>query len=372
MTWPTAMPLSAIDETDTTWQILHAWPYRTPGDFTLEVRAPGREGVRGARLRDGHFELIPLDDPRLPALRAEAEHGVIIRYMPYKRAVIRAEGRYIKVFRPGSATVPAERCAQMEILLDAGNFITPTIFPLESEDVIVFSTLPGPTLKEVGADSSTADEGLFLRAWKKWSRAWVAQLTGPHGAAQQAVLDSLPLHSAEVEAADVRRRLNRWMLNNPDVPELSSQRRTMLMWAEQVAANLLRTPPDPLVWAHGDLHDKQIIVTPTATPLGLLDFDGASLAEAAQDLADLDVHLELHLRQGQLTPCRYQAAHRYVLAAAEELHVSPGRFHAYSDALWFRLASSPLPDRSSLGLAILAGRAERHQTIPSAITTELA
>lgn len=356
MTWSSPIPLSATDETGKTWQILRAWPYRTPGDYTLEVLAPDRSGVRGARLREGTFELIPMDDPRLPALRAEAEHGILVRYMPYKRAVIRAEGRYIKVFRPGSATVPAERCAQVDVLLDAETFVTPRILRRSAEDVIEFSALPGPTLNELGEDASPAGDEPFLRAWQKWSQAWVAQLKGPHGPTQRGVLDSLPLRSPEYQADDVGRRVNRWLRHNEDVPELSSQRRIMLTRAEQITANLLRTTPDPLVWAHGDLHDKQIIATAGSSPLGLLDFDGTSQAEAALDLADLDVHLELHLRQGLLTPARYSTAHSQVLAAAEELHVGPGRFRAYSDALWLRLASSPLPGRMPLALDVLAER----------------
>ena len=164
-------------------------------------------------------------------------------------------------------------------------------------------------------------------------------------------------------------RVDRWLRHNQDVPGLSSQRRAMLDRAEQVAANLLGTPPDPLVWAHGDLHDKQIIATDGASPLGLLDFDGTSRAEAALDLATLDAHLELHLRQGLLTPSRYLTAHTQVLAAAEELQVSPERFHAYSDALWLRLAASPLPGRLALALGVLAERAERGQAISGARTT---
>ena len=127
--------------------------------------------------------------------------------------------------------------------------------------------------------------------------------------------------------------------------------------------NLLETAPDPPVWAHGDLYDKQIIVADGDTPPGLLDFDSTARAEAARDLASLDVRLELHLRNDRITPARYLTAHTQVLAAAEELHVSPARFHAYSDAIWLRLACSPLPGRLSLALAVLADRAKEHQAL---------
>jgi hypothetical protein len=364
MDWTSPVPLSADDDTGTTWQVRRAWPDKTPGCYVLEVLTPGRPGVRGARLRQGHFELIPLDDPGLPALRAEAQQGEIFAYRPYRRAVVRAEGRYIKIFRPGSAVVPAERCAQMDILLDAGTFTTPRIVSRKSQDVLVFSAIPGPTLSELGTKGAAVSDETFANAWEKWSRAWVAQLTGPYGPAAQSVLDILPPHSAELEAAEVERLLNRWWRHRENVPELSVQRDALRAAAEQVTMNLLRTAPDPLVWAHGGLHAKQIIVTDSDTPLGLLDFDSTARAEAARDLADLDVHLELRLRENRMAPERYITAHSQVLAVAQELHVSPGRFDAYSDARWLRLAFSPLPGRLSLAVAVIADRAKQHRSVP--------
>lgn len=358
MSWASPIPLSADDDTGTTWQIQRAWPFRTPGDYILEVRTPGRPGVRGAHLSHGRFELIPLDDPRLPALRTELQHGELVRYMPHKRAVIRAQGSYIKVFRPGLAIVPAERCAQLDVLLGSGNFITPRILRRSSQDVIVFSAIPGPTLNELGGDGSAAGDDLFDRAWGKWARAWVARLTSAPGPAGQRILNSLPLHSPEVEAANVWRRMDHWLRHADEVPELSGERGILLARAGQVTEELLRAAPDPLVWAHGDLHDKQIIATAGTAAPGLLDFDGTSRAEAALDLADLDVHLELQLRQDRLTPARYLTAHSHVLAAAGELRVSPDRFRVYSDVFWLRLAASPLPGRLSLAMTVLAERAE--------------
>ncbi|MDQ0819581.1 aminoglycoside phosphotransferase (APT) family kinase protein [Arthrobacter sp. V4I6] len=51
------------------------------------------------------------------------------------------------------------------------------------------------------------------------------------------------------------------------------------------------------MWAHGGLHEKQIIATEGSSPLGLLDFDSTARAEAALDLASMDVFLELRLRE---------------------------------------------------------------------------
>ena len=361
--WSSPVPLSADDD-GTTWQVCRAWPVMTPGDYVLEVRAPGRPGVRGARLRGGRFKLIPPDDPKLPALRAEAERGEIISYRPHRQAVIRAEGGYIKVFRPGRALIPAQRCAQVDILLGTVTFTTPKILFRNSPDVIVFSAIPGKTLAELGSAEAAVGDGSFTSAWEKWSRAWAAQLGSVSGPAAQRVLNSLPLHSPEAEATELWRRVDAWLRHHENVPELSAPGDALRAAAEQVAANLLRNPPDPFVWAHGDLHDKQILVTDGPSPPGLLDFDSTARAEAAFDLADLDVHLELHLRQNRLTPARYVAAHTRVLAVAEELHVSVHRFLAYSDAIWLRLACSPQPGRLSLALAVVAERIKDHRFGP--------
>jgi aminoglycoside/choline kinase family phosphotransferase len=355
MSWHASVPRSADDETGTTWQVHRVWFDKKPGDYLLEVLTPGRSGVRGAHLRNGHYELAPPDDPQLPALRAETQHGELISYRPHRRAVIRAEGHYIKVFRPGEAIEAAERCAQMDILLDPSAFTVPRILH-GSDDILVFSSLPGKTLHELGEDHSALGGKAFASAWEKWSRAWIAQLSAPYEAATRSVFATLPLHSPEVEAAEAWRRLNRWMRHYEHVPELRSRAGALSAAAAEVTSNLLGTAPDPLVLAHGDLHDNQILVADSSSPLGLLDFDDAAQAEAALDLAVLDVHLELRLRKKRMPPERYSTAHAEVIAVAEELQVSPSRFRAYSDAIWLRLACAAHPRRSSLATAILGER----------------
>ena len=131
------------DDAGTAWRVRNAWPDMEPGEYLLEVAAAGRPGVRGAHLSHGHFEILPEDDPGLPALRTERQRGEIIAHWPYMRAIIRAEGCYIKVFRPGRAAVPAERCAQMDLLLDAGDFTAPKVLQ-SSPDTLVLSALSGP------------------------------------------------------------------------------------------------------------------------------------------------------------------------------------------------------------------------------------
>lgn len=349
------VPRTAVDTTGRTWQVHRAWADRTPGDYVLEVVTPGESGVRGACLRSGNFELLSDHDPGLPALQEEARHGEIICHRPHKRAVIRAEGCYIKIFQPGGAVVPAERCAQTDLVMDPATFAVPKILR-SSADVLVFSAVPGRTLGDLGQDYSTVSDETVARVWEKWTLAWTTQVGGRYDAARRRALASLPLHPPEAEVSDLWRWVNRWLRHYENVPEAAAQGEALCARAEEVAQDLLGTEPDPLVWAHGDLHERQILTVDSPAPLGLLDFDDTSQAEAARDLANMDVLLELRTRQGRLAPARYRIVHNQILAAAEELHVSPGRFRTYSDVVWLRKACSSMPRRSSMALAILSER----------------
>ena len=356
MSWLPPVPQTAVDESGRTWHIHRAWADRTPGDYALEVLAPGQQGVRGAHLRSGHFELLSGSDPGLPAFQEEAGNGVVICHRPHKRAVIRAEGCYIKIFEPGGAVVPAERCAQTDLVLEPGTFAVPRILR-RSPDVLVFSTVPGRTLGDLGLDNAAISDEAFARVWEKWTQAWTAQVGGRYDTARQRALSTLPLHPPEAEVSDLWRWVNRWLRHYKGVPEASAQGEALCAQAEEVAQDLLEAEPDPLVWAHGDLHDQQILTTDGMSPLGLLDFDDTAQAEPARDLANMDVLLEIRVRKSRITPTRYLTVHNQILAAAEELHVSPGRFQTYSDVVWLRKACSPLPRRSSMALAILTARA---------------
>lgn len=352
MSWHSQVPRSAVDSSGQTWKIHRVWPDRTVGDYILEVVAPGQAGVRGGVLCGGAFELLPTDDPGLPSLRAEARRGELVSYRPHLRAVVRTDAGYIKVFPPGGAIVPAQRCAETELLLAPGTFTAPRVLR-NSPDVIVFSAVPGQPLGDLADDTAGLSDEEFDRLWERWQDAWTTQVSSSAG---HAALAALPVHSPEAEVADLRRWVNRWLRHYNDIQEAASQRATLTARAEDVIRNLLRTSPDPLVWAHGDLHDKQILAD-GASPLGLLDFDDTAQAEAALDLANLDVHLELSARIPCISPDRYMAAHTRIVAAAEDLHVSPDRFHAYSDGVWLRLACSPFPNRSARALAVLGERA---------------
>ncbi len=151
-------------------------------------------------------------------------------------------------------------------------------------------------------------------------------------------MDSLPLHPPEEEAENLRRWTSHWLNHSEGIPEAAASRTALHSQAELAIARLMATPHEPLGWARGDLHDKQILGDEALSQPGLLDFDESCQAEAALDLANLDVHLELRRIQKLLTPRRHAIAHRQILDAAEMLQVGPERFAAYAACTRLRLA----------------------------------
>jgi hypothetical protein len=336
MGWHPTVPAVIADADGTQWQVIRSWPDETAGHYILELAAPGRAGVRAAHLRAGKLELLPRGgDPRLHALAQVARTGVLVVHRAHMRAVVRTGDRYSKIFRPSRSAKSTARHAATVELLDSEDFLLPEIVSF-TPGCLTLTGIPGRSLYEVGSDSAVSD-AWFRTAWQKWSDGWVRQQSRARSAAHRPALEALPPRTAADELDNTQRMVHLWLLHAENVPEAEAQRNAVRAATRQIAAQLLGAAPDPLVWSHGDLHDKQIFAAGPDAPLGLLDFDEAAQAEAAADLANLAVHLQLRLRQGRLTAARYQAAQRHVLAAADELRVTPERFEAYANATRLRL-----------------------------------
>ncbi|MCX6497265.1 MAG: phosphotransferase [Arthrobacter sp.] len=336
MSWHPPVPLSVQDAEGAQWLVRRAWPEPTAGDYSMELAAPGRAGVRAAHFRAGALELLPQgSDRRLPALAQVEPLGEVVVHRAHKRAVVRAGDRYFKIFRPRQSDEAADRHTRTYAFLAAGDFLSPEVVSY-TRGCLLITALPGRPLFELGNDPAVSDDE-FEAIWQKWSRGWVRQQSLAGTAAFRSSLAALAPRTAAVELENLQRMVDRWLLHAQDVPAARAQQDGVSSAAGRIAEQMLRTRPDPLVWSHGDLHDKQIFATAPDAPLGLLDFDEAGLAEAAADLANLAVHLELRLRQRRLTAERYRGARRQVIAAAEELRVTPARFDAYADAARLRL-----------------------------------
>jgi hypothetical protein len=335
MSWHPPVP-AVVTAEETQWQVIRAWPEITAGDYTMEVCTPERPGVRASRLRAGQLKLLPDGSDRLlPALEQVAPQGEVVVHRARMRAVVRSGDRYFKVFRLEYSAEAAARHTRMSALLGAEDFLTPELVSY-APGCLTLSGLPGRSLFELGQDPRVC-EGTFESAWRQWSAGWVRQQVLGRAPARRPVLEALPPRPAAVELENLQRLVNLWLLHARDIPETRDQGVAVRTAAGQIALELLRTEPDPLVWSHGDLHDKQIFFQRPGATQGLLDFDEAGRAEAAADLANLAVHLELRFRQGRLTPERYRAARGQVLATAAELRVTPARFDAYARATRLRL-----------------------------------
>lgn len=370
MSWHPPVPIAVRDTEGTQWRVLRAWPDKTAGDYIMEVVAPERAGVRAAHLRAGQLELLPDGaDRRLPALAQVAPLGEVVVHRAHKRAVVRAGDRYLKIFRPKQSAEAAARHARMNALLGAEDFLTPELVSC-TPGCLILTRLPGSSLFELGHDPA-ASEVVFEKAWQKWSQGWVRQQSLARAPAHRPTLEALAPRTAAVELENLQRIVNLWLLHAQDIPAAQAQRNAVRAAAGQIAQQLLRTEPDPLVWSHGDLHDKQIFAEDPDAPLGLLDFDEAGRAEAAADLANLAVHLQLRLRQRRLTAGRYRTARRQVIAAAEELRVTPERFDAYANATRLRLGClySFRPQWATLAEDFLDQPAENEEPLSAAGTS---
>ena len=302
----------------------------------MELKVPDRPGVRAAHLRAGQLELLPDgSDPRLHALARVARQGEVVVHRAHMRAVVRAGDHYTKIFRPRRSADSVARHAGMMEILGAEDFLAPAIVSF-TPGCIILTSLTGRSLFELGNDSGVS-EAFFEKAWRKWSQGWVRQQSLVKAPVHRPALEALPRRTAAVEQENLQRMVNLWLLHAQDIPAAQTQVKTVRAAVERIAQQLLRTEPDPLVWSHGDLHDKQIFIGDSEAPMGLLDFDEAARAEAAADLANLAVHLQLRFRQGRLTNERFQTARRHVFAAAVELGITPARFDAYANATRLRL-----------------------------------
>lgn len=330
---PAARRLHAAD---TRLQLRRAWPRSV--DHVLVEYSAGARTVAGQWLRDGgrlterawqtapdgdgvavvpsaHLLLQHGVDRRLPGLRGVlGEPGAeLVAHRPERRAVVRLPGdRYAKLVRPGrtDGLVSAARAAATVAVP------TPQLLECDaSQGRTVWTALPGRSWHD-------------LLAAPQPDRAAAAAV----GAALRLLHDTPPPdglapHTAVDEAAVVRQ----WLDYCAALTGVQAPPRALA----RVRALLAETPA-PMVMAHRDFYDKQVLVTDDGT-VGVLDFDTLCRAEAALDLANALAHLRLRCLQGRLSE-----AARGVLSAALLDGYGPGpqvtrRLPAYLAASRLRL-----------------------------------
>jgi len=292
-----------------------------PGGSAV-VTAPG----------DRRFVLQARADRRLPGLGAALDRpgAVLVGHRAEQRAVVRAGASHIKVTRPqraAAATVAAQRAAA---LTHAAGDPFAVAVPSATDPalgLLVLPTLPGTSLAGRMVDGG-------LRAGARAAGRATAAL---HAAA---VPPGTPTHGAVQEAGV----LERWLaLLAPHAPALAGRAAAR---AAPVTRALLEAPAAAPVPLHRDLHDGQVLVDADGA-VALLDLDTLAAGEAALDVANLLVHLELAALQGRCRPERAAGA----AAAFLEGYGEPppaDRLAAHADAARLRLvcvhAFRPAPE----------------------------
>ena len=320
------MTSAAIDTLRATPGIRRAWP--AEDSLTVELIDDAGELRAGRIGPDGSLSLVPPTvDPKLRALGA-GHAGRLVVHRLGKRAVVLAPDRAIKILRPGRAgKVAVASIAALPACWAAGFGAAEVL--RSTEETVEFSMLPGRTLHDLGDDA--------LDGWRTLAAGWPA-FAG--------TLLDLPSHSAEDEIGVLRT----WLGHAQRFGSLD--RLDELAAAVDECCSALAEAPDPEATLHRDLHDKQALWD--GERIHLLDLDTAARGEAALDLANLLVHVELREAQGLLT--RGDEVCEALSPAVDALGISPERLAAYAQATRLRLcflysfrpASAPwLPDWTS-------------------------
>lgn len=290
--------------------IRRAWP-SPDGSLSVEL-IDESHNLRAGRIEvSGILALTPMGkDRKLPALGAGLP---LVVHRLHKRAVALTPDRAIKILRPGRAPRVAATSTAVAVACAAAGFGAAEVLS-STDDIVEFSLLPGTTLYDLGHQGR-----LPLEGWQALADGW------PDFA--RTTLE-LPAHTSgdEIEA------LRTWYGHALRFGSLD--RLDELGAAVDEACEALAETPDPAVTLHRDLHDKQALWD--GTQIHLLDLDTAARGEAALDLANLLVHVELRAMQGVLDRADDIAA--ILMGAVDKLEISAQRLAAYAQASRLRLA----------------------------------
>lgn len=317
------------------------WP-RDADRLRMEGRdADGRVRAGDLRRTDSGWalRLLPYgEDPRLPDLaRYRRPDTTVLVHRSGRRAVLRTPHDYVKVVRPGAGPDVLRAARDGARFAATLGWLAP--HARTDGDAVRLTPVPGTPLRDVGS-APGAD---WKRAWARFAETW------------RSVLDAEPTtalpHDAEAEA----RVVSRWVGHAQDLVTADDPLHAVIRDLGRIAVDRLRDSRGrgDLVLAHRDLHDKQLLAD--GDRLGLIDADTLAPAERELDLANLDVHVDLRVAQGQWSAAAADTAHRAVTAAAGAVHAHPDRMAAYRTATRVRLGCLYLfrPDHESTARALL-------------------
>lgn len=317
------------------WQLVRAWP-RTAEDIPLELAGPDGTHVVGRWFADPELAVreqrrtpgaVIAEEPRLLLQPRGADRrlreladliadgATLVAHRPQRRAVVRtATGTFLKLTRPGRAELLARRHDQLRTALQ-GHGRVPEVLRV-TDDRLELAAMDGrpPCVDPARTD---ADHD---RSWEAVGRGLAALATAAPPA-------DLPVHDAWSEAEVTHRWVDRAIAAGR-LPHGS---------IDGVLHALTAGTPTPLGVSHRDLHDGQLLFADG--PPGILDPDTLAVAEPALDLANLLVHLDLRVEQGDLSPPARSRARDRILAGATPDPSTLHRVPVYEAACRLRLAA---------------------------------
>lgn len=268
-------------------------------------------------------------DRRLAALSALARRpgARLVSHRPERRGVVRlADGRYAKVVPPARAGA-TYRTAMLATTLGGGELRAPAPLALDlRRAVVVLAELRGDSLHRLlgGEGAGAASPGCAVALSCAAGHAMRALHSRP-------LPTGLPVHGPAAEVAVLRTWARRVA---PFEPVLAA---AVVGRVGAVERALVGGRPGPLVPVHRDLHDKQVLLCADGAA-GIVDFDLLSAGEAALDVANLLVHMELRALQRDCSPDRARAVQQELLAAYDPPACVERRLAAYAAATRLRLA----------------------------------
>lgn len=297
--------MALIDDVVTIPGLRRAWP----ADESISVEIVDERGrIRAGRVGQSGLVLsLYACDPVLGTL--PVGEGTLVVHRLARRAVVIGEDRVTKHVRKGGeriarATVTAGR-AYRSWGLETASITSWT------RSSVTFTRLPGRCLADIG-DAGLPGWRLLADSWRPVSEADLARHSGAHEA----------------------RNLARWAQHARRFDTV--QAGPCLAEAVLETSRRLVEPADaaPVV-SHTDLHDGQLLWD--GTTLGVIDLDGARLAEAALDLTNLRAHAELARLRGSLSARGLDSIIGWLDDAARRMPTSHARLNAYLDAARLRL-----------------------------------
>lgn len=264
-------------------RVRRAWP---AGDHVVVelVDAEGRVTPGRWLPRDGVSLGAPGEDPGLPGLAgAVRDGGTVVGHRAGRRAVARTRAGFVKVVRPGrlGLLVARHRAVAAALASTPGAFTVPRIVAVDAaRGTLTLAAAGGRPLLDCADPAGTARRA---------------------GAALRRVAEARPDGLVDHTAEDEIEVLHRWHAaarRFDTLPTGSADRHAGLV--AEAAARLRHLRGRPLVPAHRDLHDGQILHDGHSPPV-LLDLDTAARADPALDVGNLLAHVDLARHEGRIT-----------------------------------------------------------------------